>query len=568
MSAIAVSFDGKTSHLLRLPMLLPPRPLEWGVLRTPCDSNYTEDGNGNAGISGDEGVGGGGETFAAGVAGLTPVTIDGGCGNNERGPPDGENRTDHVPPWESLPARAVEAVVVFIGFPWLRAGLRKESGRHGNGSRGTRSRFKSGDRNRVMSSCRRWNVLGVAALNRCTAEEPSGRWGLLRDVMENPKSAKVCMNMKAALVCLRALGVRVKGTLEDPAVANWLVEPPVDDDAAAALAAPPETKNRKKKKAKTPLPPPPRAQVTNLSLERQPRDFMDLWCLQAAATLSLMADTESKLHDLSLTLPFHLIEMPAVVAAAEMEYCGLAVRGGRLQDMRREVNQRLADLSGLAEQVVAGNTEDSEGARQDTNILASRVRLHDTVYTSLKVAPPPSWKQQLGRNSAGGDTTCGRYSKRAQLGPTDTASLQEILAVAGPSGLARDAKGFIRSVIEHRTLSPASRSLSRLINAKRWHAHLEGYRVNPRVELLTSTGRMVTSDPPLQNLDHKIRLTRSLRPSLAQEMDADVPEVKMIPRLSADDPRSGGKVEDQAGGRWEVLPSQGSSEEEQRQGLK
>lgn len=528
VSAVAVSFDGKTSHLLRLPTLLPPRPLEWSVSRTLRDD----------------------------------------CSNNERGPPDGKKKTkENSPPWESLPARVVDAVVVFIGFPWLRADLRKEGGRHGSGGRVTRTRFKSGDRNRVLSSCRRWNALGVDALNRCTAEEPSRRWGLLRDVMENPKSAKVCMNMKAALVCFRALGIRMKGTLEDPAVANWLVEPPVDDDAAAALAAPPETKNRKKK-TKAPLPPPPRAQVTNLSLERQPRDFMDLWCLQAAATLSLMADTESKLQDLSLTLPFHLIEMPAVIAAAEMEYCGLAVRGGRLQDMRREVNQRLTDLSGLAEQVVAGNTEDVEGAAQETNVLASRVRLHDTVYTSLKVEPPPSWKQQLARNSAGGGATCGRYSKRARLGPTDTASLQEILAVAGPSGLPRDAKGFIRSVIEHRALSPASRSLSRLINAKRWHSHLEGYRVNPRIELLTSTGRMVTSDPPLQNLDHKIRLTRSLRPSLAQEMDADVPEVKVIPRLSAGDPRSGGNMEDQSGEGCEVLPSQGSSEEERRQGLK
>lgn len=44
--------------------------------------------------------------------------------------------------------------------------------------------------------------------------------------------------------------------------------------------------------------------------------------------------------------------MPAVVAAACMEYCGLAIRLGALKDMRREVSQRLGDLEGLAEQLV------------------------------------------------------------------------------------------------------------------------------------------------------------------------------------------------------------------------
>lgn len=51
--------------------------------------------------------------------------------------------------------------------------------------------------------------------------------------------------------------------------------------------------------------------------------------------------------------------------------------------------------------------------------------------------------------------------------------------------------------------------------------------MNPRLELFTSTGRMITSDPPLQNLDHGIRLTRSWRLSLAEEMEADVPELEV-----------------------------------------
>lgn len=35
----------------------------------------------------------------------------------------------------------------------------------------------------------------VAALNWLTAQEPSGRWGLLRDVMEDKKITKVCFDI-------------------------------------------------------------------------------------------------------------------------------------------------------------------------------------------------------------------------------------------------------------------------------------------------------------------------------------------------------------------------------------
>lgn len=42
---------------------------------------------------------------------------------------------------------------------------------------------------------------------------------------------------------------------------------------------------------------------------RLPVDVMDLWCLQAEATMSFMAEKEQALKDLSLTLPFFLLEV-------------------------------------------------------------------------------------------------------------------------------------------------------------------------------------------------------------------------------------------------------------------
>lgn len=574
MSGIAISFDGEVSDYLPLPPLLPPRRPEWR-----CPTIATAATYGKAGTARDIGVddrGRGARTTAA-AASATAVGV--GC-DNLHDPLEGKGALNSSPSWEGLAQRAVGVITVCVGFPWLCAGwsseLHQKRRRQSNRSRGGRRRFKSW--NQVLLVCRRWNALGVDALNRYTVEEPSGRWGLLRDIMENQNSTKVCMDMKAALVCLRGLGIRVKGPLEDPAVANWLVEPPIDDAAAAALAAPPvKGKNRKA----NPPPAPPRAQTTSLLLARQPNGFVDLWCIQAAATLSLMAEKESKLQDLSLTLPFHLIEMPAVVAAASMEYYGLSVKVGRLLDMRREVDQRLRDLRGVAEQVAgAGDVE----VEEDKTVLASSKRVHDMLYVSLKFKPPPSWKKHLGSsstalggNSSGFPAARRGNSKQAKLGPTDTASLEELLSLSGSSGPKDDPNGlvrtgFVRAVIEHRVLVPASNSFGRLVRAKRWHPHLDGVRVNPHVELLTSTGRMVMSDPPLQNLDHKVRLTRSWRLSLAEEIEADVPEVKVIPRAWAEGPRAGTATKqpllDQAGQRWEALLSQGSVDEKQREGLK
>lgn len=48
-------------------------------------------------------------------------------------------------------------------------------------------------------------------------------------------------------------------------------------------------------------------------VNRSPVDVVDLWCLQAEATLSFMAEKEQALRDLSLTLPFFLLEVCPVV---------------------------------------------------------------------------------------------------------------------------------------------------------------------------------------------------------------------------------------------------------------
>lgn len=68
----------------------------------------------------------------------------------------------------------------------------------------------------------------------------------------------------------------------------------------------------------------------------------------------------------------------------------------------------------------------------DKTPLASPKRVHDILYVTLGVKPPPSWRSGGGGGDRG---PRGGASKRAALGPTDTASLHELLAASGDASL-------------------------------------------------------------------------------------------------------------------------------------
>lgn len=80
--------------------------------------------------------------------------------------------------------------------------------------------------------------------------------------------------------------------------------------------------------------------------------------------------------------------MPAVVAAASMEYCGLSVKPGSLLDMHREVEQRLRDLRGLGDQLVEGSERDEVRPRVCAFVRAFGANFGET---RGHPAQSPSW---------------------------------------------------------------------------------------------------------------------------------------------------------------------------------
>lgn len=77
-----------------------------------------------------------------------------------------------------------------------------------------------------------------------------------------------------------------------------------------------------------------------------------------------------------------------------------------------------------------GKTQQQE--TDEKTALASPKRVHDMLYATLGVKPPPSWMSGRGGGGRGA-------SKRASLGPTDTNSLQELLKVSAIAAAAASA---------------------------------------------------------------------------------------------------------------------------------
>ncbi|CAM9272718.1 unnamed protein product, partial [Laminaria digitata] len=137
VSGIAVSFDGKTSQYLALPPLLPRRPTEWH--KDPPSAGSQETDGCTANIDG----GGGNNNLATGHRSTVAASLAssahckrsaaneavlnrpamGQKGDDSRasalGITDDRSGSGVSTSWEALPRRLVEAVTLFVGFPWL-----------------------------------------------------------------------------------------------------------------------------------------------------------------------------------------------------------------------------------------------------------------------------------------------------------------------------------------------------------------------------------------------------------------------------------------------------------------
>ncbi len=161
----------------------------------------------------------------------------------------------------------------------------------------------------------------------------------LKPVLENPQTEKTAHNAEYDLTMLTRAGIQVGGPLFDTMIAEWLIDPSSRSLGLKALAW------QRLGKEMTP--------ITALIGTGKTQTTMDTVSI-AAATRYAAADTDmtwrlvsilrKELEDLALISLFREVEMPLVPVLVDMQMAGIALDAPFLQQMSKELRQRLFEL--------------------------------------------------------------------------------------------------------------------------------------------------------------------------------------------------------------------------------
>jgi DNA polymerase-1 len=213
-------------------------------------------------------------------------------------------------------------------------------------------------------------------------------------------------------------------------------------------------------------------------------------CARADGILRLCGHFETELEERGQLRYLRELELPLVPVLAEMELAGVSIDTAALEELSRRLEVRLGELEAEMEEV-AGRNVNPRSPRQ----------LGEILYEDLGLAGSRK-------------TSSGRYS-------TDALALE---ALAGQHPI-------VEKIVEHRRLSRLkdayADSLPRLVNPETGRVHTSFSQVS------ASSGRVVSSNPNLQNIPVRTGLGREIRKAfVADGSDAIVPGPSVL--LSAD----------------------------------
>ena len=191
----------------------------------------------------------------------------------------------------------------------------------------------------------------------------------LKPVLENPQTEKTAHNAEYDLTMLTRAGIQVGGPLFDTMIAEWLIDPASRSLGLKALAW------QRLGKEMTP--------ITALIGTGKNQTTMDTVPI-AAATRYAAADTDmtwrlvsilrKELEDLALISLFREVEMPLVPVLVDMQMAGIALDAPFLQQMSKELRQRLFDLE-QAIYAVVGYTFNINSTQQLSDVLFGKLGL-------------------------------------------------------------------------------------------------------------------------------------------------------------------------------------------------
>ncbi len=291
----------------------------------------------------------------------------------------------------------------------------------------------------------------------------------LRSILESADYPKALQNSKFDRLVLRCQGIKLAGVVFDPMLASYVLNPDsnhnLSDLALRYLGLTAKSYAELVPKGKT---------IGDLDIPT----VADYCGMDVYSTFKLVPKLREELEKNPVLYKLVLeVEQPLEPVLAQMEYTGVRINTAYLQELSQQLE---VDLAKFEQQVY--------GIAGEKFNLGSPKQLSQILFEKLKLSTKSSRKIQTG------------YS-------TDAATLEKLQEV--------DTTGIIDAIIEYRTLSKLKStyvdSLPTLVRPDTQRVHTDFNQT------VTSTGRLSSSNPNLQNIPIRTAFSRQIRKAFVPE---------------------------------------------------
>lgn len=291
----------------------------------------------------------------------------------------------------------------------------------------------------------------------------------LRPILESADYPKTFQNAKFDRLVFRCQGINLAGVVFDTMLASYILNPDtrhnLSDLSLRYLGLQLKEYTDIVPKGKT---------IGDISIST----VADYCCLQVNATFQLVLKLREELNKISaLDKLLTEVELPLEAVLAEMEYTGVRINSAYLKELSDQLEITLAKLEEQATEI-AGEKFNLGSPKQLSQILFEKLELST------------------------------KYSRKIQTGySTDAATLEKLQEV--------DETGFVDAIIEYRTLSKLK---STYVDALPALVRPDTQRVHTDFnQAATSTGRLSSSNPNLQNIPIRTAFSRQIRKAFLPE---------------------------------------------------
>ncbi|MBD2597972.1 DNA polymerase I [Nostoc spongiaeforme FACHB-130] len=298
---------------------------------------------------------------------------------------------------------------------------------------------------------------------------PETALAALRPILESANYPKTFQNGKFDRLVFRCQGINLAGIVFDPMLASYVLNPDTShnltDLALRYLGLSIQNYAELVPKGKT---------IADLDISA----VANYCCFQVYATWQLVEKLREELDKFPALSKLLLeVEQPLEAVLTEMEYTGVSIDSGYLQELSKHLEVDLKRIEETATEI----------AGEKFN-LGSPKKLSQILFEKLGLST--------------------KYSRKIQTGySTDAATLEKLLEV--------DNTGFVEAIIEYRTLSKLKSTyvdaLPALVRADTQRVHTDFNQA------ATSTGRLSSSNPNLQNIPIRTAFSRQIRKAFLPE---------------------------------------------------